>query len=86
MTLEKELLDKGYQKHGPVTLEEVKDALSYLDHNHIGIKEFRIIRGPYTSEDLKDYPNTWMIYYNIRDKRSDLEGPTLIGNEYPEDT
>ena len=62
MSLEKELLEKGFHAHGPYSLSEVPGGLMTLLKGYPDSEEIRILRGEKARDDFKNYPYLCMIY------------------------
>ena len=70
MSLDDELKDMGYHVYGPFTKKKIYehlrylvrlDTLIYLEDNK-KIRDLRITKGSEAREDLKNFPNLYLIY------------------------
>ena len=64
-TLEKELLEQGFNSFGPYAFSEIPEALGYLlkkESDSLKQAELRIIKGSLARADMGGYPSLYMIY------------------------
>jgi hypothetical protein len=61
MGLDEELINLGYQRHGPYLKGEVPDVVRFLSEE-LGIVDMRIVLGKEAPDDMKKHPGFWMVY------------------------
>lgn len=64
MTLEEEIIKKGFKVFGPTTESEMGASLSHLLKKSPQPVYFQVIQGKLARDDMNDFPNLYMIYYS----------------------
>ena len=64
MTLEEELIKKGFKVFGPTTGSEIGESLSHLLKKSPQPVYFQIVHGKLARNDMNDFTSLYMIYYS----------------------
>ena len=64
MTLEEEIIKKGFKVFGPTTGSGIGESLRYLLEKSPQPVYFQVIQGKLARGDMDDFPNLYMIYYS----------------------